>query len=133
MLECQMPQDILKYKAKVIGGFTAREAVFLFVGGVIGIISNLTFLMSTAWLIKVVVTAFLVLPIWAFGFIQLFDLPLEKALGQIIFDNFICPMKRTNSILYPEYNKFRNGMQDEDGKSKKKTKMAKSKVYKAIR
>ena len=30
MIECQIPQDILKYKAKFIAGLTARQAVFGF-------------------------------------------------------------------------------------------------------
>ena len=108
MIECPIPQDILKYQAKVIGGFSAREAICIFIGGVCGVggfftigsaISDIT--------LKIIVTALFALPGLIFGFVKPLGQPFEKIVGVIIQDNFLTPTKLVKEIRHPDVDVIR--------------------------
>lgn len=156
MIECQIPQDILKYKAKFVAGLTARQAVFGFFGVISGLGSYFTILSGVPSQPRLYITALIVIPFILFGFINPFGMPMEKAIAQIVMDNFVVPANRLNETIHPEYEQYRKGQltlsntqmeenEDDDNKDKKKkTKKSntnnkktktikKSKTYKSIR
>ena len=152
MIECPIPQDILKYKSKFIAGLTARQAVCGFLGVVTGLSCYFTIFSNIPSQPKMYITALIVLPFILFGFINPFGMPMEKALSQILIDNFITPANRINETIRPEYEKYKNGLLtlSEDAqveeeinnkgkkkktsdKTNKKKPIKKSKEYKSIR
>ena len=154
MIETSMPQDILKYKTKFLGNFSLREAVFAALGAGAALLTFFSLGFGNT-ITKIYISAIMAVPFFLFGFIKIYDLPFEKALAIIIYDNFLCPAIRKNEIIFPEYEKYRAGLleiktsaslEEEQSSSKKRTKKksqnsqtkAKKKVkaskeYKAIR
>lgn len=144
MIECAMPHDILKYKAKFIMNFTVREFVCLTTGGISCLLSYFTFLKNIPG--RMYLAALIAVPFFLIGFTHPFGQPFEKIVGQIIFDNFICPVKRQYEIRHPEYEAFlqfgkitTEPTEESDKKKKspkkqqtKEKKIKKSKEYKAI-
>ena len=148
MIECAIPQDILKYKTKFIGNFSVRETVCIGLGGMAALASYFTLLSGLGTQPRMYISAFIAVPFFLFGFFKPLGQPLEKILIQIVYDNFICPPIRKYEIRRPEYENYLKdkpalGIVDSeelDGKSKKKKKknsqeikIAKSKEYKSIR
>ena len=149
MVESPMPQDILKYKAKFIANFTARQVVFVMAGVGAGIAT--WFLTGGLALnIHIIVTGIVGAIFAAPGFIVLFGQPIEKVLPAIITDNFIAPAVRKKETHFPELEKFErsrawrtdeeNAEAEENAANKKKKKkvskqdkIAKSKNYPAIK
>lgn len=131
MIECAIPQDILKYKAKIVGNFSAREAVGLASGIIVGLGAYFTFLSDLSMDAKMYISAFLMVPFFLLGFLNPMGQPLEKYLGKVIYDNFICPSIRRKEVKYPEYELYKKeGHFDAKGKP---IKIKKSKEYKAIK
>ncbi len=149
MVESPMPQDILKYKAKFIANFTARQVVFVMVGVAVGIA---TWFMTGGLAMNVrIVVAGIVGALFASpGFIFIFGQPIEKVLPAIITDNFLAPAVRKKETHFPELEKFErsrawrtaeeNAEAEENAANKKKKKkvpkqdkIAKSKNYPAIK
>lgn len=139
MIECPIPQDILKYKAKFVGGFTAREAASLAVGAVLGILGYTLFgkyISNTT--MKICLVAAFAAPAFAFGFVKPLGQPIEKIAWAVIRDNFICAPKLFKEIRHPELEKYeaqKAFQQTEMGKKKTnqgKIKVKASKQYKAI-
>lgn len=141
MIECPIPQDILKYQAKVIGGFSAREAICLFIGGVCGIAAFFTIGSTISDItVKIIITAIFALPGFIFGFVKPLGQPFEKIVGVIIQDNFLTPTKLVKEIRHPELEKYertRQWMLSEEylseeakaeGKGKKKKSNQKSEI-----
>lgn len=106
MIERPIPQDILKYKQKALGNFSAREVIF----GGIGVI-----LMACGCLIwfsdvenisyRALYSALPAIPFWLIGFVKIYNVPIEKCIGPLIIDNFWNPIKRKKEVHYPEYEK----------------------------
>ena len=142
MIECAIPQDILKYKTKFIGNFSVREVVCLGLGAAAGLTSFFTFLSGLDNMPRMYITAAIIVPFFLFGFFKPLGQPLEKIIVQVVYDNFICPPIRKYEIRRPAYEKYlRNDTsEDESDETKKKKKSAgkekkimKSKQYKAIK
>ena len=139
MIEANIPQDILKYKTKFIANFSVRETIFLAAGAIAGVSSYITFLSEMPKDVRMYGAAGIAIFLFMFGFCKPFGLPLEKAIFIIIMDNFIYPPKRYKDVKFSEYEKYRKGLIDADGKSIGKNKGTKavkvkaSKEYKAIR
>lgn len=132
MIECQIPQDILKYKAKFIAGLTARQAVFGFLGIISGLGSYFTILSKIPSQPRLWITAVIVLPFLLFGFIRPLGMSMEKAIAQIVIDNFIAPANRVNETIHPEYEKQLSLLSPKKRENKSKT-IKKSKEYKSIK
>lgn len=113
MIECAIPQDILKYKTKFIGNFTVREVACLSVGTAVGLTCYFTLFGGLSSTTKMYASAICMVPFFLFGFLKPLGQPLEKFLAQVIFDNFVCPPIRKYEVRYPEYEKFqRTGVLD---------------------
>lgn len=146
MIERPMPQDIMKFKAKLIAGLTARQIVW---GGIAGVVAIGTYFALgdvefASGQMKVIVSAIPALPFFAMGFMTIMEMPLEKVAIPLLIDNFIAPPVRKKEIHNPGYEKFQKAHygeyetvredQDEDEEaSKKKKKKEKSGTYKCIK
>jgi hypothetical protein len=106
MIESPMPQDILKYKAKFIGNFSARETLWLTIGGIACMCGYFLFPSISFINNRMGFYGLLGLPFFAIGFIRPLGQPLERVLFQIIFDNFIVPPIRKKETHYPEFEKY---------------------------
>lgn len=147
MIECPIPQDILKFKSKFIAGFSGREVTFLMAGAGAALAMFFKILDGTAMetMTKIYISAFCAIPFFLFGFAKPLGQPLEKVLIQIVVDNFLAPPMRPYEIRRPQFEAFSRGHESfsqnkEEGKKKgkskknsKEIKIAKSKEYKAIR
>jgi hypothetical protein len=109
MVEAPIPKDILKYKAKFIGNFSAREAACYAVGAVVALIFWFTVLPSwglEAMEDKAIWTAIAFFIPASFAVIKPYGLNLEKALWIFIHDNLLTPEKRLKEVRYPELEKW---------------------------
>ena len=152
MIEVPIPHDILKYKAKFIANFSAREFICLSLSGILYAVLYFILLKSIPG--RMYIAAIIIFPILAIGFIRPFGQPFEKIAWNILYDNFICPIKRVYEVRHPEYEKLiksdipldncveDNAEMESDATKKKKKqskkdtkkkKIKKSKEYKGIR
>lgn len=152
MIERPMPQDVLKYKAKLIGNFSARQIVCLFIAVVIVAIDYFLYGRNMSLDPKAVaLLAFPAVPVLICGFMPIMGMPAEKIAVPLIVDNFIAPAVRKKEIHFPEYEKYakmnfveRESLRlkleqkakgeevvEEDNKKKKKKKPEKFKVKKS--
>jgi len=106
MIESAMTQDILKYQAKFIGNFSAREAVCIGIGVAAGLGAFFGPLSEMPITTRIYIAAPIMVPFFLFGFLKPMGQPLEKVLGQVIYDNFICPPIRTNEIHHTAMEKY---------------------------
>ena len=108
MIERPMPQDVMKYKAKLIGNLSMRQC--LAVVGCVAVILPMYFLvgckMETTHL-AIFVSAVPALPIFIIGFMPIMGLPAEKVGIPMLVDNFVAPAIRKKEIHFPEYEKWR--------------------------
>lgn len=104
MIEVPIPHDILKYKAKFIGNFTARQFVSLCLGAAVGIFFYMTCFKDVSG--GIYFTALTIIPFYLVGFVNIFGQPFEKIAWNVLYDNFICPVKRCYEVHHPEYEKL---------------------------
>ena len=136
MIEAPIPQDILKYKAKFISNFSARQAVGLGLGiglgafAAFGIFNNIESMQ-----IRTFASLIFAFPPMAFGFIQPFGQPLEKIGWIMLQDNLINPPTRYKEIHYDNFEKWKKTNDDslltdtkENTKNKKKSQTEKKKI-----
>ena len=105
-MDVRIPKDIRKYKDKLIGGFTIRQAVSLVVA--IGVIPpvwyylyKLNISMDTiGWLVVAIS-----IPVFSIGWLDIHGMPIEKYIANIFVYNYIYPTKRLykNSLEMEEY------------------------------
>lgn len=106
MVECPMPQDILKYKNKFIANLSIRESVCGFLGIGVGLLSYFSWFSSYSQNIKMLFSSLVILPFFLVGFVKLYDQPFEKFAPQMILENFIFPLKRYKEVSHPEFEKY---------------------------
>lgn len=109
MVEAPIPKDILKYKAKFIGNFTAREATCYAVGLVVALIFWFTILPSWGFVEleeKAIGSAIAFFIPASFAIIKPYGLNLERALMIFVHDNLLTPEKRLKEVRYPELEKW---------------------------
>lgn len=151
MVECAMPQDILKRKSKFIANLSVREVSCAALGIGAGLVCYFSWCKNfESQDVKFLITSLAILPFLLIGFVKVYDQPFEKLAPSIFMENFIYPAKRKKETHHPEFEKFeasRSWIHDdveeaEDGgkkkkKSKKKTSekivITKSEFYKGIK
>lgn len=106
MVECPMPQDILKYKNKFIANLSIRESVCGFLGIGVGLLSYFSWFSSYSQNVKMLLSSLVILPFFLVGFVKLYDQPFEKFAPQMILENFIFPLKRYKEVSHPEFEKY---------------------------
>lgn len=106
MVECPMPQDILKYKPKFIMNFSVREVCCAACGIGIGLYGYFAWFSSFSDNARMACTSLLILPFLLLGFVKLYDQPFEKIAPILVLENFIYPLKRTKEVSHPEFEKY---------------------------
>lgn len=106
MVECPMPQDILKYKNKFIANLSIRESVCGFLGIGVGLLSYFSWFSSYSQNLKMLLSSLVILPFFLVGFVKLYDQPFEKFAPQMILENFIFPLKRYKEVSHPDFEKY---------------------------
>lgn len=103
MIEAKMPKDIRRYKTKLLGPFTTRQAIC--VGVMIAV--DIALYTTVATPLKLSVNTmiyglmFVDLPIALFGWVEPHEVPFEKYLKDILFRTYAAPSKRLpRSVLY---------------------------------
>ena len=137
MIERPIPQDILKYKQKAIGNFSAREIIFGGIGaGVIAYFAFNVFGDIEEGSYRAILSAIPGLPFLAIGFLKIYGMPFEKSAIPMFYDNFLCPIKRLKEIHYKEYEdreKTRYWIKPNKNGKMPKIKCKRSKTVKAIK
>lgn len=122
MIGAPIPEDILKFETKLVGNFTAREAVIYGAGILAAGITALKIIPPyVAVNTKIVVATVIMLAFFAWGKAKPFGQPLEKVIIPIIQDNFLKPSIRTKAYDRAEHEKsFNAGLKSKDSKDKAK-------------
>lgn len=115
MIEIEIPKDILRFKTKLIGPFTARQFVCVALGAAV---TFPAYMILKEYFIRDVVLLGVMLILAPFilcGFVTLYGLPFEKYAMIFIRNNFRAPTKRP----YKTNNFYRDLIDnydvDEDG------------------
>ena len=122
MIGAPIPQNVLKYEAKLIAHFTAREAIIYGAGITLSAIVDFKIVPSnveafTKLLIAVVIMFVFV----AWGKAKPFGQPLEKVIVPIIEDNWLKPNVRVRSYDRKDHIKnFEKGLKVADPKNRAK-------------
>lgn len=98
MIEVPVSKDIFKYKAKVIGNFTARSLGFLTIGIIFVCIIFFGLPESWGFTPKCILSLIPMLLCFLFGFASIQNEAVERILPRIINDNFMCKKYRTKEI-----------------------------------
>lgn len=106
MVECPMPQDILKYKNKFVANLSIRESVCGALGVGCGLLGYFSWFSAYSQNVKMLLSSFVILPFFLIGFVKLYDQPFEKLAPQMILENFIFPLKRYKEVGHPEFEKY---------------------------
>lgn len=106
MIECPMPQDILKYKSKFIANLSIRESICGFAGIGFGFIAYFSWFSSCTANMRIFLSSLVILPFLLVGFIKLYDQPFEKVAPKMILENFVYPLKRYKEVGHPEFEKY---------------------------
>ncbi len=136
MVECSMPQDILKRKSKFIANFSAREVLCASLGLVAGVFCYFSWCKNIeSQDIKMLISSFVILPFFLIGFIKVYDQPFEKLAPKIFIENFVYPLKRKKETHFKEFEKYEASRywihedpEETDAKGKKKKKKAPEKI-----
>jgi hypothetical protein len=127
MIERPMPQDILKYQAKLIGNFSMRQCISI-LACVILIIAGY-FLLGKNMKenhLTIIMSALPALPAFMIGFVPIMGLPMEKVAIPLLIDNFLAPAVRKKEIHFPDYEKYCKLNYDEKARLEEKIKIMKS-------
>ncbi len=108
MIERPMPQDVMKYKAKLIGNLSMRQCVAVIAAFVVVLPSYFLFgkKMETTQL-QIIISAIPAVPIFLIGFVPIMGLPAEKIAIPMFIDNFLAPVVRKKEIHNEGYEKYR--------------------------
>lgn len=129
-----MPKNILQYKAKTVGPFTTRQILFGGVGIAVIFLFAIYIFADAPEAVRKYGSALLGVPFMAFGFVNIYGLPLEKILPLIIRENILLPQNRYYKTEYTEILLNQDQLEEEptDKKTKKKKKKQKKITQKMI-
>lgn len=162
MVECPIPQDILKYKPKFIMNLSVRETVCGALGIGLGLLCYFSWAKDvTNQDTRMFLSFLVIMPFFLLGFVKIYEQPFEKIALTLLMENFIYPPKRKKEVHHPELEKYEksrawmiksdDGLKDIEGfdkqnnkkkaqkksskkeESSQKIKIKKSDVYKAIK
>ena len=115
MIERPMPQDVLKYKAKLIGNLSARECVATIASiALVGLgYAAYGHNIDQSGPLKIILSAIPAIPAWIIGFMPIMGMPAEKVAIPMFIDNFLAPAVRKKEIHFEDYEKYRKMNYDE--------------------
>ena len=95
MIETYIIGDISNREAKIVGNFTARQALWGGTGVALSVVLMLNVLPTTISVTNRGGISFICcLPLFLIGFLTVYDMPLEKILPTLFLENFWYPSKR---------------------------------------
>lgn len=117
MIERPMPQDIMKFQAKIMAGLSARQIIWggIGVGVAIGTFFLLKGNVDTSTRNTILMSAVPALPFIFIGFGNIMGEPVEKVALPLAIDNFIAPATRKKEIHNPGFEKYEKKMPCELG------------------
>jgi hypothetical protein len=126
MIEIEIPKDIRKYDAKLIGPFTTRQVLCFIPGCALGACTFLipTFLPQD---IRLILTGIVFLPFLLVGWVKPYGMKFELFAKQIIFSTFLSPQERKYitknqfSDKTPEGDKLKAKNREKKLKNRKKS------------
>ena len=96
-LEIQIPKEITKYEAKLIGPLTTRQTFCSVIGGTAAILANyLCGLVAPDFATGAVV--FAAAPFVALGFIKIYEMPFEQFAIGYVKTHILAPQTRKSKI-----------------------------------
>lgn len=115
MIEVEIPKDVRKFESKVVGPFSARQAVCLAIATPIILVSYflLDFLATDT---RMFVSAILGIPILAFGWYKPYGIKLEDFLKTAFISAMLSPKNR----LYKTNNVYGDKIVSNQSKKSKK-------------
>lgn len=126
MIQIEIPRDIRRYEAKLIGPLTTRQSIFTIIGSAIAILCY-TLLGEMPMDVKCIICVTFAMPILLFGFVKPFGMKLEQFLLTAFASNVLSPRVRLYKTNNP-YAKPRKPMTEKERKEKiKRQKKSKDK------
>lgn len=103
MVGCSIPQDILKYDTKFALNLSVREIICASLS-IVGLWAGHTIAASFGlpWdaYPHIIMMAIGAVPFLMWGFVKIYNQPMEKILLPIIYDNFVVPQTRLYEIHF---------------------------------
>lgn len=123
MIETKVPMDIRKYKTKIIGPFTLRQAICVGISIFIDLMFYLFIYSSLDLSINFLIYTVIIIdiPIMAFSFDHN-GIPMEKFVYGFIRNNILAPVKRTYKNSFDDEFEVNEVKLSDDSTIKKKLK-----------
>ena len=122
MIGAPIPQDILKYEAKLVGNFSARETIIYGSGMAVAALVALKVLPKYLGTdIKIYIATAIIFLFFAWGKAKPYGQPLEKVIFPILEDNVFKPSVRIKSYEREEHERaFNKALKSSDIKDRAK-------------
>ena len=104
MIERPIPQDVMKYEAKLMGNLSMRQCIAVLGCALVCVPGYFLFgeQQETA-ILKMIFTALPAFPIYVIGFMPVMGMPAEKVAIPLLMDNCIAPAVRKKEIHDKEF------------------------------
>lgn len=94
MIEIEIPKDINKYEAKLVGPFTTRQTICFVLACVCGIPTFLFLKDKVPTDVASIVTMIIFIPFVLVGWVKPYGMTFEKFAQTAFISNFVAPAKR---------------------------------------
>ena len=101
MIEIELSKDIKEQDVKILGPFTARQAVCLLIAGSYGV--PMMFLLPGTFLLRSVIAIVAMMPVILCGWCKVYGIPLEKFAVKVLKS-----FRGTKERKYVTENRFEN-------------------------
>lgn len=119
MIEAKVPQDIRKYKTKVLGSFTLRQVICAVVAVVIDIVLIASVIVPMGLSVNTIVLVVILVDVPVFAFaIEVQGMPMEKFLYKILLRYIRTPAKR--KAIYEQKSLAEIKLSDKELKQREK-------------
>lgn len=89
-----MSKDILARENRAIGNFTTRQVLFGGIGSALALFIGFKGAVGFGVQTRIYLSVLAAMPFFIWGFVKIYDEPMEKILPIIIRDNYLNPVKR---------------------------------------
>ena len=94
MIEIEIPKDINKYEAKLVGPFTTRQTICFVLACICGIPTFLFLKDKTPQDVSAIITMIIFIPFVLIGWVKPYGMNFEKFAQSAFISNFVAPAKR---------------------------------------
>ena len=107
MIEIEIPKDINKYKAKLVGPFTTRQTICFVLACILAVPTFLFLRDKVPTDLASIVTIVICIPFILVGWVEPYGMSFEKFAQAAFVSNFISPSKR-KYVTMNQYEKLIN-------------------------